>query len=129
MRIKYPTIDDIVLTNKDVLKEVKVRKADKHVVLSKEKIEALIKKTKNKKGNIYDKTVTLLKGILQEHPFASGNKRTAFVVMKNFLYYNNIKSFKLEHDPKILQGIRENFYTETEIKEWLLGGDIREFKR
>jgi len=29
----------------------------------------------------------------------------------------------------VLNGIRENYYTREEIKKWLKGGKIREFKR
>lgn len=83
------------------------------------------------KGDIYDKATCLIKGLIQKHLFASGNRRTAFIVVKDFLIQNH-ESFNIPDDPayaKIMQGIRENFYSHTEIKEWIKHGKIKEFKR
>ncbi|MEK6867859.1 MAG: hypothetical protein AABX98_03495, partial [Nanoarchaeota archaeon] len=70
-------------------------------------------------------------GLVQKHPFASGNRRTALIVTKYFLLENNQKFF-VEDQPKqarVMQGIRENYYSHEEVKEWLKNGKIREFKR
>ena len=72
-----------------------------------------------------------MKGIIQKHPFASGNRRTAFIVAKEFLL-DNRAHFKIMDDPsyaRVMQGIRENFYTNEELKEWIKNGKIREFNR
>ena len=114
-----------------VLNILKVKKADKHGVLNYGKIVETIEGCKNLQGNIYDKAVFLLKCLVQKHPFASGNRRTAFVVIKNFLRINNAM-FKIKDDPKyakVLIGIRENFYSDLEIGGWIKNGKIREFKR
>jgi prophage maintenance system killer protein len=73
----------------------------------------------------------LLKGIVQKHPFASGNRRTAFIVTKDFLLHNHA-SFLIKDDPenaKVMQGVRENYYSHEELKEWLKNGKIKEFRR
>ena len=67
-------------------------------------------------------------GLVQGHPFASGNRRTAFVATRLFLEQNGEKT-KAEHDPKILQGIREGFYTTLEVKSWLKGDEVKRFAR
>ena len=82
-------------------------------------------------GNIYDKAVILLKGLIQKHPFASGNRRTAFIVTKDFIISNNEK-FKIKDDPKyakVMLGIREDYYQDKEIMGWIKDGKIRQFKR
>ena len=82
-------------------------------------------------GNIYDKAVILLKGLIQKHPFASGNRRTAFIVTKDFIISNNEK-FKIKDDPKyakVMLGIREGYYQDKEIMGWIKDGKIRQFKR
>ncbi len=59
------------------------------------------------------------------------NRRTAFIVVKEFLLANHA-SFHVKDDPhyaKVMQGIRESFYATEEIKEWIKNGKIREFKR
>ena len=95
------------------------------------KLKGLIEDCKNKEGDIYDKAVTLLKGLIQKHAFASGNRRTAFVVTKEFLLNNQAK-FRIKNDPKyakVMLGIREHYYSEDEIKEWIRNGEIKEFRR
>ena len=91
----------------------------------------MIKSCKENEGDIYDKALVLLRGLIQNHPFASGNRRTALIVTKDFLLSNNAK-FKIRDDPKyakVMQGIREDYYTNKEIKEWIKNGKIKEFKR
>ena len=90
----------------------------------------VIEAVEAQKGDVFDKAVVLLKGLAQAYPFASGNRRTAFLVTQNFLVYNNKEGVALgDQNAYILQGIRENYYQDLEIKEWLMKGDIREFKR
>jgi len=129
--ITYPTAEKIIEYNILVLSIIKVKKADRAEVLSRSRLRAIIDECKKLKGGIHDKAVVLLKGLIQEHPFASGNRRTAFVVTKEFLLHNK-KKFKIKDDPKharVMQGIRENYYKDMEIKEWIKNGKIREFKR
>jgi|SRR3989344_6336170 len=129
--IVYPSIEKIVEYNILALELIKVKKADSPKVLSTVKIIEVIKECQNNQGDIYDKAVILLKGLVQKHPFASGNRRTAFIVTKEFVLSNNQK-FKIEDDPnyaRALQGVRENYYTDEEIKEWIKNGKIKKFTR
>ena len=73
----------------------------------------------------------MLKGLVQGHAFASGNRRTAFIATKYFLTTNKAK-ISVGDEPenaKVMLGIREQQYSDSEIKEWLKHGKIREFKR
>ena len=129
--INYQTAEKIIEFNVLALIIIKAKKADSAEVLSKSKILMLLDECETKEGDIYDKALVLLKGIIQKHPFASGNRRTAFIVTKEFLIINQ-KEFNIEDDPiqaRAMQGIRENYYTNNEIKEWIKNGKIREFKR
>jgi len=130
-RIFYSTTERIIEYNLLILNIIKVKKADKAKVLNYITIVNIVEGCKKLKGNTYEKAVFLLKGIIQKHPFASGNRRTAFVVTKEFVLNNNAK-FNIKDDPKqasIMLGIRENYYTDLEIKEWIKNGKIRKFKR
>ena len=127
----YPSAEKIIEYNKVFLKEIKVKKADQPKVLSYLKIKDIIEECKNLKGSIYDKSAILLKGLIQKHPFTSGNRRTALFTALTFLKKNNVDT-KIKDDPKhakILTGIREDFYTHKEISNWLENGKIKEFKR
>jgi len=127
----YPTTEKIIEYNLLALELIKVRKADKAEVLSKSKISEVICECEETEGDVYDKAIILLKGLIQKHPFASGNRRTAFIATKDFILINNYK-FGVKDDPssaKVMQGIRENHYSLEEIKEWLKHGKIRTFAR
>ncbi len=129
--IKYPTREKVIEYNLLVLTVIKVKKADQPKVLSNHAIDSVIEECRQTEGDTYDKAVSLLKGITQKHPFASGNRRTAFIVTKEFLLSNNAV-FRIKDDPahaRVMQGIREDYYTREEIKEWIKHGKIREFKR
>ena len=129
--IKYPTREKVIEYNLLVLTIIKVKKADQPKVLSNHAIDLVIDECRQTEGDAYDKAVSLLKGITQKHPFASGNRRTAFIVTKEFLLSNNAV-FRIKDDPahaRVMQGIREDYYTQEEIKEWIKHDKIREFKR
>ncbi|MBI4149457.1 type II toxin-antitoxin system death-on-curing family toxin [Candidatus Woesearchaeota archaeon] len=131
VEVIYPTVEKIVEYNVLALRLIKVKKADQPKILSRQRIVNIIEEAKSTDGDIYDKSVVLFKGLIQKHPFASGNRRTAFIVAKEFLLSNH-QAFNIEDNPlqaRAMQGIRENYYTDDEIKEWITHGKIREFKR
>ncbi len=126
----YPSTTDIVRMNQKVLDEIKVKKADAHKVLSVSKLDSVLEGVRATKGGTFQKAAFLLKGLVQSHSFASGNRRTAYASMLNFLELNG-KTAKSDEgeNARILQGIREDYYTLAEIQEWLEHGKIRDFKR
>jgi prophage maintenance system killer protein len=129
--IIYPTPERIVEYNILALALIQVKKADNPQVLSMPAIREIISKCEELDGNVYDKATVLLKGIVQRHPFASGNRRTAFIVTKDFILRNKSK-FNIDDNPslaRVMQGVRENYYSDNELKEWLRHGKIREFTR
>ncbi len=129
--LTYPTPERIIEYNLLTLAFVKVKKADKSHVLNAPSLLRIISACEEKEGDLYDKAVVLLKGLIQKHPFASGNRRTAFVVIKEFISVNKGR-FGIENEPHVaivMRGIREGYYSDEEIKEWIKHGKIREFRR
>ena len=66
----------------------------------------------------------MIKGIIKKHAFGSGNRRTAFTATKHFVVING-GIFKINDDPenaKIMTGIRENYYSDDEIINWIKNG-------
>ncbi len=127
----YPSIERIFEYNTLSLAITQSKKADKSFLVSEEKLASVLNLCKKLEGDLYDKSIILLKGIIQKHPFASGNRRTAFIIMKDFLLNNNMK-IGVNGDPafaKVLQGVRENYYSDEEIKEWIQHGKIKIFQR
>ena len=129
--IKYPSVEQIVEYNLLALSFIKAKKADQAKILSRPRLDYIFGKCKELEGDIYDKAAFLFINLIRLHPFASGNRRTAFIVTKDFLTENGEK-FKIEDSPsqaKIMVGVRESYYTDDEIKEWIKNGQIKEFKR
>jgi prophage maintenance system killer protein len=132
MDIIYPDVEAVIEANKIVLKEIRVLKADRHEVLigGKQKIQKILNDVENSQTSIYDKAAILLSGLVKAHAFASGNRRTAYAVTKEFLLHNKADVHKMKGNIEtIMKGIREDFYTNDEIIEWLKGGEVREPKR
>ena len=129
--VVYPSVDKVIEFNALSLSVISIKKSDAAKVLSFSKVEAAIDSCRKAKGSVLDKAVVLLKGLVQAHAFASGNRRTAFVATKYFLVMNNkrLGVKDSEKNAKVLLGIREYFYSDEEIKEWLKNGKIRQFKR
>tara|TARA_Y100000310_G_C20223464_1_gene596786 strand:+ start:236 stop:409 length:174 start_codon:yes stop_codon:yes gene_type:complete len=51
---------------------------------------------------------------------------------KEIEYLKNRRKFNIDNDPKqakTMLGVREGYYADHEIKEWIQNGKIREFKR
>ena len=128
MDIKYPTEQQIIDANEYVLETIRVRKADRHKVLTPERITGAIQLAQNEDGDLYAKAAVLVSSLTKGHAFDSGNRRTAVSVAETFLNSNG-ENVNLVHNPNVLQGIREGFYTKDEIKQWLKGVEIRPFKR
>jgi death-on-curing protein len=125
---RYLKSEELVKVNELVLQQIKVRKADTPRVLSKTKLDRILKSARKTEGDVHDKAAALLVGLVRGHPFASGNRRTAFVATRLFLEQNGEK-MEVEHDPRILQGIREGFYTTAEVKSWPKGDAVKRFVR
>ena len=126
--VRYLTVDEIIEVNQKVLKEIRVKRADSHRVVSHSKLEDVISRVQDEKGNVYRKGAALLIQLTKAHAFDSGNRRTAYAAAKLFLEANG-KELNIKVEPKVLTGIREGFYETQEVVEWLKGNGIRAFVR
>ena len=127
----YPRPERIIEYNILVLTKVKVKKADRSEVLSRRKLDAALESVQEHKGDLYNKAALLLQGLVKAHAFASGNRRTAFLATKDFITENN-GTFAIQDDEnnaRVLQGVREGFYTSEDLVGWFKTGKIHEFKR
>ncbi|MEK6857134.1 MAG: type II toxin-antitoxin system death-on-curing family toxin [Nanoarchaeota archaeon] len=130
-KLVYLTVERIIEYNILAINIIKIKKADKAEVLSKSRLIDIVSACEELEGDVYDKAVFLLKSLIQKHPFASGNRRTALIAVKDFLLSNN-EFFGIKDDPeqaRVMIGIREKFYKDEELKEWLKYGKIKKFER
>lgn len=129
MEIAYPSVEAIIELNGEAIETIRVRKADRHKVLSRGRLELVLKEAQQCPGDLYDKAVVFLKGLVEmPHAFDSGNRRTAFLATVSFLDMNGESVF-VKPDPRVFIGIRQHFYSDLEIKKWLKGNAIRPFER
>src|ERR1035438_6342734 len=96
--IKYLSVREMIEFNVLALSLIKTKKADKSEVLSYTKIREVVEGCEQMEGDIYDKAAYLLKKMIKQHAFASGNRRTAFVITKHFLLSNKAE-FKITDNP------------------------------
>lgn len=129
--IKYLNLNVIEQLNKIAIKLFKQKKGDSHEFVSASKILKVMKECEDIEGDIYDKAIVLFKGIVKSHSFASGNRRTAILALLVFCELNKHKVY-IPNNPsnsRVLIGIREDYYSNEEIKNWIKNGKIKEFKR
>ena len=131
VEIIYPTIEEIQYNNTIAIEMFRRNKHDQAKTISVSYIQKAVDATKAVPGDLYDKAALLLLELTRIHAFESGNKRTAFLTTKKFVVTNG-ERFRIpdkESNVKIMIGIRENYYTHKEIKEWIKHGKIKAFKR
>ena len=56
----YPTVDELIETNRRALIEIRSKKADTHRVLSRPLLNAALEKVEAESGDLYDKAAVLL---------------------------------------------------------------------
>ena len=121
------TTDDIIRTNEEVLKS-RIKRSDKHEVLSYSKIRKIIDDCQT--GDVDDIATCLLIRITKDHAFASGNRRTAIFVVRNYLLNNGevLKERSVNDIQKMLKIIREKNIDAEIVKKWLQGDDTNDNK-
>ena len=129
--IVYPTVDEIQYYNTIAIEMFRKNKRDQAEMISASYVKKALEKTKIDPGDLYDKAARLLIELTRSHAFESGNKRTAFLATKKFVLKNEGK-FNIPdttNNVKIMIGIRENYYSQNEVKEWIMNGKIKKFAR
>jgi death-on-curing family protein len=121
MFMKFPTVEEIIETNKKVLELKKITKAEKHERIGlKENIQKAIDAS-SKGKDVYECAAILLKELNKGHFFGSANKRTSFVAALNFIRSNGSEipsKTELEQASFLLKVRNEDIHID-EIKRWL----------
>ncbi len=74
----------------------------------------------NQDATIHDLTAAIGWGIVNNHPFVDGNKRTAFVVMAVFLEINGMTLIASEVDVvNIMLALASNQMSQEQLSDWL----------
>ena len=71
-------------------------------------------------GDIYLLAAAYCFGIVKNHPFSDGNKRTGFMTMFAFLYINRQRLTADEvRAAEIIEGLADGSFAEAELADWL----------
>lgn len=119
-KIWYPNIERIISNNKLVLKKFPVSKADRFKLLSREKILKVSKGVRKIEGDIEDKAGYLFKELAIQHPFDSGNKRTAYFSANQFISKNKGYFIAKKRDKQKLfvHKIKHGEVSDKDISNW-----------
>jgi prophage maintenance system killer protein len=118
--IWYPSIEDSIEANKIAVTVYKAVKKECFGLLSQTKIIEAINYAKNKKGDVKIKASALLLGFSDKHPFSSGNRRTGYLLMNQFLGKNAgyMIAKKREFVDDLFKKIRREIVKEENIADW-----------
>lgn len=127
----YLNEENLIELNKDAIRLFEIKKADRYELLSNLKLMKIVAVCIKSEGNFYDKAIELIIAIIKKHAFASGNRRTALLAVLLFAKINNQNIYIKDkpYNSRVMLGIREDYYTKLELKEWLKNGKIKDFKR
>lgn len=94
-------------------------------ILDEGKLESAVFRAQNlsnydQEATIYDLAASMGWGIVNNHAFVDGNKRTAFVVMAVFLQINSIMLTASEVDVvNIMLAVASNQISQEQLSDWL----------
>ncbi len=129
--MRYPSSEEIERLNVLAISLIPAKQADAPKLVAPARLMSVIETCKVEPGGVYAKAAALLKGLIQQHPFASANRRTAMLAAKAFIKQNggHVAIADEASQARVLQGIRERHYNDAEIQDWFKTGNIRQFAR
>lgn len=114
--IKYLTKEEIIKIHNEIIENFGGTKG----LINEGLLEVVLEQVKISK-DVIQKSIILLFGIIQNHPFVDGNKRTALENFYTFLNYNSLH-FKIEDINKaedIILKIARNEISRNSVRKWI----------
>jgi len=116
----YPSVLDAKRANKVAIENFRATKSERFEVLSHDKLNNALERCKKKPGSVEKRAVCLLKSVSDAHAFASGNRRTSYILMNEFLWKNKgyMIAKKKEYTSQLFKELRRRDVKEKEILNW-----------
>jgi prophage maintenance system killer protein len=122
-KIWIPGTREVISYNKKVLDLHQATKGDRHQVLSRSNLKNTLKVVRKFPGDVYDKSAVMMERLARAnvHPFASGNRRTAYFTANKMLWKNEGFAMlkKQDNRAEIMNKIRKGELSHDEIKDIL----------
>ena len=114
--IKYLTKEEIIKIHERVIEET----GGSSGLLNKGLLDLVLDQAKVS-NDIIQKSIVILFGIIQNHPFIDGNKRTALESFYTFLNYNsiNIEMKDINETEDIIIRIAKNEISKNIVRKWI----------
>ena len=122
----YPDPETIIFVNR-VVTLMSNRKADQYKLLKPQDfLQSVIEQARAARGDLYTKAAVLLRNLVVNHGFASGNKRTAFIVTAQFIVQNGgrLAVSDFAQAERVLRNVRR--FSVQQLASWLQGGELDE---
>ena len=116
MEVKYLTKEEVIAIHEKILKET----GGTSGVLNEGMIVLILDQMKVS-DNLIQKSIVLLFGIIQNHPFIDGNKRTALESLYTFLNYNSVdcEIRDINKTEEIILKIARNEISRNIVRKWI----------
>lgn len=125
---EFPTGKEIMKIHDWIEEEYDMKYRGTQVAAPRIKFKRIVREAREDYDDIYERAAFLLRKIIVSHYFEDGNKRTGWVVMREYLVRNSQAPAKNEADDiePVLKAIRK--FDVGELSTWLKTGDIDESK-
>lgn len=116
MEVKYLTKEEIIRIHEKIIEET----GGTSGMLNEGLLDLTLDQMKVSE-DLIQKSIVLIFGIIQNHPFVDGNKRTGLECLDVFLDYNN-KNFKIEdinEAEEMVLEIAKNEISKNKVRKWI----------
>ncbi|MFC4989348.1 Fic family protein [Saliphagus infecundisoli] len=118
---EFPDPEDVLAAHDEIEDDYDLTHTGARVVAPRLKIERLLDEIDEHDG-LYLRAGYLLKKLITSHYFEDGNKRTSWMVVRDYLAENGKEPADLRETVRVLKRIRA--FDPEEIAEWLETGEI-----
>jgi prophage maintenance system killer protein len=121
---KLPTPEEILATHEEIEEQYDMKYTGTRVAAPKLKLKRILEETAEHDG-VYTRAAFLLRKLVTAHYFEDGNKRTAWVTMREYLQeHDETPAERGKESGKVLRRVRR--FDVDEIATWLETGEIDE---
>ncbi len=116
MKRRFLAVEEVLALHKDVLDR---REPD--AILNRNSLEAAIMRPTTYHRGLLRQAAVLFHALIQNHPFLSGNKRTAFNALNVFLNLNQVEIWVTSNTVYywLMDALEHRTFTERVVENWL----------
>jgi death-on-curing protein len=116
MRRRFLAVDEVLALHKDVL-----NRDESDAVLNRGSLESAVARPTTYHRGLLRQAAVLFHAMIQNHPFLSGNKRTAFNALNVFLNLNRVEIWVSSNTVYywLMDALEHRSFNERVVESWL----------